>query len=386
MNAEISSRFVFIDALRGVAAIWVLVHHFRHNGRFEMRFDELFGGTLPDAVDKFFAWGTAGVEVFFLLSGLMIAHCLYRRDVSLIGMTRFSGRRLTRLLLPYWLALALALVITVINIVLHPEGVAKPIQLGALITNLTLTYPYTGSPSYLPVAWTLIVEIQFYLFFVLLAFIANKCARHPEESTRILITLTLLTGTVSVVWSTMRGYHAFNNHILSYWLFFVIGAGCYWFYRKEIHLTVCLFVVAFAAAAAIYLWSPRMLIGVFAGVLLVGAVYFDGVKIWLGGPVTQYLGGRSYSIYLIHFPILTMCNIWFFQNEKSSVSIYIAAQLVALAIALALSELSYRIVEIPAINLSHKFKGLQHLKVRSPESNRIFNSRRTSEELACVGD
>ena len=85
-------RFVFVDALRGLAALWVLFFHM-----FEGPHLSHLEAVLPGLVMRPIHAGYLGVTVFFVLSGFVIAHSVagQRVDASYAGW--FVLRRSVRL-------------------------------------------------------------------------------------------------------------------------------------------------------------------------------------------------------------------------------------------------------------------------------------------------
>src|SRR5687767_8776 len=107
-----AGRFTFVDALRGVAALAVVLFH------------AVEGGHIPDLMAVMPAWLTAmishghlGVAVFFVLSGFVIAHATYGQTITLSYLGRFMLRRSIRLDPPYWFAIAVAVGFAVLSAV-----------------------------------------------------------------------------------------------------------------------------------------------------------------------------------------------------------------------------------------------------------------------------
>ena len=88
-------RIIELDALRGLAAMSVVLFHFT------TRYEELFGRANPLPLN--FGWGDFGVDLFFMLSGFVILMTLERTSHSL----KFAWGRFTRLYPAYWAAVAL---------------------------------------------------------------------------------------------------------------------------------------------------------------------------------------------------------------------------------------------------------------------------------------
>ncbi len=103
-------RLHYLDGLRGLAAFWVVLHHV---------FLEVAAvpGWLPDrwARVNHWAWnGQIGVQVFIVLSGYCLMMPVARSGSLKGGWTGFIKRRARRILPPYYAALALSLVVTLL--------------------------------------------------------------------------------------------------------------------------------------------------------------------------------------------------------------------------------------------------------------------------------
>src|SRR5262245_44222872 len=96
-------RFVFIDGLRGIAALSVVLYHFneaviRQSARW-----------VPHVVEAVLHRGFLGVEIFFVISGFVIAFSVRDGNYTPGYLFRFCLRRSIRLDPPYWATIALEL-------------------------------------------------------------------------------------------------------------------------------------------------------------------------------------------------------------------------------------------------------------------------------------
>ncbi|MET0248158.1 MAG: acyltransferase [Sphingobium sp.] len=144
-------RIVRLDALRGIAALMVLV---QHGGQ------QIIGsGALPASLDAFMALlladllnlGRFGVALFFLISGFVIPFSFSgQRPIR-----RFALGRLFRLYPAYWLSLGFALII------LWLTGRPTP-GVGTALLNMTMMQSFLGGVDIVHVYWTLALELLFY--------------------------------------------------------------------------------------------------------------------------------------------------------------------------------------------------------------------------------
>lgn len=143
-------RLAGIEALRGVAAIAVLLCHAATH------VDLAFGTPTLRALMR---PGHNGVDLFFVLSGFLLLF-IHRRDVGRPAtVARYARRRIIRIYPVYWLALAATIGIALAG----GHGWPPP---GRILPSILL-WPSTTVPLH-PLAWTLQYEVMFYLIFALL--------------------------------------------------------------------------------------------------------------------------------------------------------------------------------------------------------------------------
>lgn len=149
-NAK-SGRLVEIDALRGVAALAVVLFHYT------TRFTDLFKpGTLP-AIS--FPGGHYGVNLFFIISGFVIFMTLDKTQRPL----DFVVSRFSRLFPAYWAAIFLTFFIC------HWLGLpGKLVGAETALANIAMLHGLFGVAHVDGVYWTLEVELLFYCGMLLL--------------------------------------------------------------------------------------------------------------------------------------------------------------------------------------------------------------------------
>src|SRR5262249_43389936 len=103
-------RFVMVDALRGIAALWVVIFH-AYEGHHVPHLMEW----MPPLVSGVIANGNLGVAIFFVLSGFVIAHSVSRHIVNARFVSRFVLRRAVRLDIPYWSSMLLVVALAYLS-------------------------------------------------------------------------------------------------------------------------------------------------------------------------------------------------------------------------------------------------------------------------------
>lgn len=358
-----SKRIMDIEVLRAIAVLGVLFHHLQGS---------LFTDPVP-LLEKIHGWAQPwwGVDLFFAISGFVIARsliptlqgCTTRREYW--QQTRnFWLRRAFRLLPSAWLWLALMLLACVF---LNRSG-----AFGTLSANLQATlagvlqyanfrfadsffhYEYGSSFVY----WSLALEEQFYLLFPLLivlfrqrlvwALLALVAVQILSVRTPLLMfvrTDALALGVLLAMWSAQPGYQRWEPTFLRRpWAaivtFFAIGS-----------------LLSFMATDR-FTFAPYR-IGSIAvlGALLVWIASYNRDYLMPAGAVQRVLawvGSRSYGMYLIHIPAYQLVRELIFRLQNaglpSPAGHPIVTLLLAFGLIVLLSELNYRVIEMPMRN------------------------------------
>jgi peptidoglycan/LPS O-acetylase OafA/YrhL len=173
LNSRVSNseRLQSIDALRGIAALGVVLYHIVGvNPRLDMK--NPLARAVESGILKIFSYGYVGVFLFFVISGFCIhlqhAKAEARGRARAIDFKAFWRRRLRRLYPPYIIALALYLVAILCN----PKFQFTPFFVWDVASHLLMLHNLDPRTVYSinGVFWTLAIEEQLYLaYFLLLA-------------------------------------------------------------------------------------------------------------------------------------------------------------------------------------------------------------------------
>lgn len=289
-----SGRVQTIDGLRGIAALLVMLHH-------------LFGAVSRTATDWLWAplesvvrHGAVGVDIFFVISGFVIALTVSKGAPTFSYFGRFILRRSVRLDPPYWTAIVLELFLLHLTLRLFP---AVPVQLPTtpqVLAHLGYVQELLGYEHIINIFWTLCYEIQFYAFYVGLVVVAAKLPRALREERWMTVVAAVIFG-VSL-WTRYWPPAGLPNGLaIDRWFQFFIGVLT-WRAVVQPGRKPAL-VAAWVALTAVLLITRTpveqfLVIGVSA-FLIVAAGKPRWERIFALKPLA-FLGMISYSLYLYH--------------------------------------------------------------------------------------
>lgn len=343
MNATSRPRYVLIDAFRGLAACAVMLYHFT-GGDLAPGLSQAFGQLFLQACKH----GWVGVQVFFVLSGFVIANSVGDRPVFFADVLRFALRRQVRLDPPYWVSLALAAAIPWVLLHIGFQGTPMPSArvIGAHMVYLQEILRY---PAIQPVYWTLAIEVQFYMVFI------GALAMLRFAPQALVLWAVLASGIASV--DAAMHWRFLHGWFMPHWYLFVLGAMTCWVTARRISLLTQLAFLSFLTYTAWRFHRLEPMVGVVTAAILTLAGRVHGLENWLSARWLQLLGRLSYGIYLLH-PIAGAQARWHVGikvNVGSALgAVTVTAAAVALTIGLAWT--MHRFVEEPAMRLASKIR------------------------------
>lgn len=343
-----------LDGIRAIAVIMVLAYHLKL---------------------ALFKSGFLGVTVFFVLSGYLITGILISEveEEGTIDLKNFWLRRIRRLV-PAVMSMAVVIIFVsaVVNRIIFTKG-CKDFLASVLgfnnwwqIFNKVSYFEAAGVPSPFTHCWSLAIETQFYLIYPLILLGIYKLVKSREEGRAkrglLFAGVTLLLALISVILMIVlfdpqqdasRVYYGTDTRSFS--LLFGALLAILWEYqmvprRLSASVNMVLGSVSFAVLLVMTIaingssnfWYRG---GQFVGTILTVLVIYtvSGRKTWLSrflsNPVLKWIGDRSYSIYLWHYPIILLIS----KGIKASWWI----TLIEIVLSVVLAELSYRFIETP---------------------------------------
>jgi peptidoglycan/LPS O-acetylase OafA/YrhL len=350
-----SARLSFLDGLRGIAALWVAGFHF-------------YGGLSDQFTNRIFAepahtllcHGNSGVEIFFVLSGFVIAYSLRHATVNGPYVANFIVRRAIRLDPPYWCTILIAcLGMMVANSLRADRTQALPslCQVGA---HLMYMQNFAGLGNIVDVFWTLCIEVQFYLTFLLLTAVAQRWrGERKSEAIDLLVFAPVALWSIATRWGCAPDLHP--AFMIKFWYLFQFGTLACW------ALTGAKRPVYFWAYAGLLLvteWRSFHIESLIGGMTGLG-IYLVGIthrlETWLSSAPLQFFGRISYSLYLVHAVGGTPFTYYLarqWATPAAPAGVALGLFLAAFVVSTICAYLLYRLVERPSVDLSRRVKSI----------------------------
>nr|WP_255656609.1 acyltransferase [Lysobacter lactosilyticus] len=346
-----------IHALRGLAAVAVVLFHFAH----------LTTVAVPPSLAFVAADFAKGVYLFFVLSAFSLMHSTERHVDRPQWVTTFFTKRFWRIAPLFYLILAM--------IVCFQVAGGNRVDPWRVLLNLTFTTAFSPKDGIVPAGWTVGVEMLFYVLFPVLLL----TVRTMRAAVVLSVVATVMTCAGRILLFREHGDWAnfmlpsnlcfFAYGLLAYRIALSDDSGSRWVQRIA--------PVASVASIATLLALPEghmLRTGAGLGTILWGLA-FALLCTWRGATVSHrgnavmhYLGERSYSIYLLH-PLV----IWLLRPrlqglydtlalDIGALAAWMACAAALLAVLLLMCEASYRLVELPGIRVGSRMNKRRHAR------------------------
>jgi exopolysaccharide production protein ExoZ len=335
-----ASRILSLQYLRGIAALMVV--YFHASGQVQ----RLGGHALP--LENF---GTAGVDIFFVISGFII--WVITSDGK-TGPGSFIAQRITRVLPLYW---AVTLFVSMVALVAPSLLISTKFDFAHLLASLAfIPWPNPGFEGYFPVVipgWTLNYEMMFYAVFTMCLFFPRRW--RLAASVAILCALPLSR----TLWPEYIFFTFYTDPIIiEFAAGLVIGAAF------TADTSTRLVVIAEAVVTGILLCVvasvsslPGVVVfGLPAALIVCGLVYIErnhGIPDSAGG---RALGDASYSLYLTHIIVLPVfTRVWVAAALPIAGAFTPLFVFASIAGTVGVAWVTHRVIEVPLIATARRW-------------------------------
>lgn len=323
-----NNNIAVLGSLRGIAALSVCLYH--------------FVCTVINFIDdsvalSIFSYGHYGVQIFFVVSGLVIPWSMWKAGYKIRNFFKFLLKRLIRLEPPYIASLTIAVLHTYFrSISPHYNGIDITPTAKQVFLHFGYMIPFFEGEQWIrPVYWTLAIEFQYYFAIALL--FPLLCA--DNRILRFIFLGVFLTGPLMIA----------GNFLLFHTPVFLLGILLFLYFSAKIDkIELIVWLVLDTVAMAYFHDLPTIFFSLFA---FGSIIMFRNFKSRIG----DFLGEISYSLYLFH-SLTGMILLNYFSHVVESPGLKFALIVVALGVTIFASYVIYRIIERPSKNISSKIK------------------------------
>lgn len=375
-----------IDGLRALAVIMVLAYHLK----------------MPFAKS-----GLLGVTVFFVISGYLITGILINEieESGGVDLKNFWLRRIRRLL-PAVLSMAVVMIFVsaVVNRVVFTKGCND--LLSAVfgynnwwqIFRKVSYFENAGAPSPFTHCWSLAIETQFYLIYPILLILLSKARNRGKVFAAVTAVLAMISVVLmGVLYSPdgdpSRVYYGTDTRAFSlligalaaiqkeYHIIKVKLRGKLWAVIGSISVLILIGMMMLISSYSSFLYyGGQAIVSVLAAfVVYAVTVSRSLLNIILDSSILKWIGDRSYSIYLWHYPIIVLMS----GGKRAAWWIVILEVVLSVGVA----ELSYRFIETPVRHgIIGEYIGIINSKPhnRRERHRQIQVARRSLKAMAVV--
>jgi peptidoglycan/LPS O-acetylase OafA/YrhL len=360
----------FLDALRGIAVVFVLLFH-------------AFPGLLPG--------GYLGVDIFFVLAGYLSVQSLDKRSETLSGLFSYPVARLSRLAPAFFVVLILTAVFSALLIPAPDDAIMVNSHQASIGLNFDNYLTESGKFYFAPTEeynpylhlWTISVEIKYY-FLIFCIYLAAwplclwrfRLVRHQRAFRVLILTCIVVVSFALFVHDQAASYYTFSSRV---WQFGFGSLLAFWLSKST--STSFLRPSTHFQATLLKSWFWGLLVAML--MLLLGATWFSPASVQVGAhlytvffallaiyssvrglehaqdtisilrrplgtlfTLLASLGIISYSLYLVHWPLVVFAR-WTIGLDSPFI------QSCVLMLSLVLGFLLYKTVEDRTIGLNH---------------------------------
>ncbi|TCM17874.1 peptidoglycan/LPS O-acetylase OafA/YrhL [Novosphingobium sp. PhB165] len=321
-------NYTIVQGLRGFASIAVLLFHAIQGGHVP----SILAALPFSLINDFFA-----VSVFFTLSGFVTAHGLAGVNMTPAMVGRFMLGRSIRLDPAYWASMLVAIAFVLLAAIVHGRIFHLP-TIGELLAHVFYLQEMLGIPEINIVYWTLTYEFQFYLIFALSLTIRS---RWMEGGTWALAMLSAL-GLVGTHW------HGF---FVEHWAVFYVGVIARRALDSQIaRVGLALLVVALLCGSG-FERMPALV-----ALLLFVSAWTGWAETGLNWRWLQFLGAISYSLYLVHVPLMQAVDSIVHRLFGHGMAADLICLVLILAASITAAVLLYHAIERPSHRLARAIR------------------------------
>jgi peptidoglycan/LPS O-acetylase OafA/YrhL len=342
-----NERMLFLDAMRAFASVMIVWHHFALYLPLSAQAEPILGRLV-----YWFSEYARSTQVFFVIGGYVMARSMSSKQWSAKAIRQFIAQRYSRLGIPYLGAIVLALVANAFGRGWLPDKVVGlPPELRQVVAHLFFVQEFLGYEHLSAGLWFICINFQLGLMYAAALWVRDILAgllKVPAATTWIDVPMLAGWSLALVSLFHFNRYSAWDSWAVYFFPYFFMGIvfhramtkpgsqWMFWTYQLAI------------IAAMFYDWRWRLASAVIVGLVLFGSEKSGLSTRWPRNRAVAAIGKTSYSLFLVHFPVLVLVAGAWARLGWTSAPAAVAGLLVAFAGSVVTAFAFYRFVEQPA--------------------------------------
>ena len=328
------NRMPLIDALKGVAAQIILLHHLVSYGPLSKAANAM----APVTAGFLFDYGRMVVQVFLVVGGYLAARALLGSSaLSTIPPGRLIWRRYVRLVIPFAAAMVIAILgAAMARLWLADDAIPAAPTFTQVLAHVLLLHGVVDVPALSAGVWYVAIDLQLYALLTLLLWVGM---RFGERAAVALVAATAMAAL----------FHFNRNAELDAWAIYFfasygMGALVWWGCARGNAMRWLPLLAGIAVLALALDFRLRIALALVVALLLAFVTLRPQLRI-PDSALLAWLGRTSYSVFLVHFPVCLVANAFYARFTDGGNGAALAAMIAAWGGSLLLGTAFHRYVE-----------------------------------------
>jgi peptidoglycan/LPS O-acetylase OafA/YrhL len=342
--STVAPRLAFIDALKAVASQLVVLHHLAFYGP--------MSDVARELAPAFFSWlsqdARIAVQIFLVIGGFLAAKALAPAG-QLLTATPLSmlKKRYFKLVIPYFAAVLLCLLCAAIaRHLINHDSIPEAPTLLQMLAHIALLQSLLDFDSLSAGVWYIAIDFQLFALTLGLLWLARSSGKRRNAVP--LIGFLLVAGFALASLFHFNRSADWDSWAIYFFGSYGLGALTYWASTTEPteHQADWLLLIAAAVCLALIVdFRSRIALALITALALGLSRRWGFLESRPQSSLLAYLGKISYSVFLVHFPVIIVINAVFTRISPDSPSINAFGFVFAWASSIAAGALFYRYVE-----------------------------------------
>ena len=349
-----AGRMPMVDVLKGVSCMLIVLHHLAFYGPMS----DVALPLAPLLIGWLYDYGRMAVQVFLVVSGFLAASSLAPGgDAVFDKPLQQILRRYARLAMPYLLALTLSVAVAAL---VRPwfghVSVPDEPDLLQLLAHVLLLQGLLGQDSLSAGVWYVAIDFQLFALTVLGLTLARRLQSRTAQRAPWGMLLVGCMALASLLYFNLHA--ALDDTALYFFGAYGLGMLAFWAGRSP-HARYWLVLLALLGVLALVLqFRGRIAVALVVALWLGVAQAWPRLQQWPRHAGLQAVGQRSYSVFLIHFPVCLLVNAVVSHLWPTQPLVNLLGMLVAFGLSLLAGAVLYRCVEARPVSVP-KLLGIQ---------------------------